>query len=137
MGDLAMTSHIKKVARAKALPDLRGTGYECKLICDQPKGWKGQMAKLRAWHFDKLKVVRPRSKEALPFRRSRILYGGAPSKLLCEIADLFLQEGIDVCLERTWPSIDKEIWIELPTCQANKSLVAPIELLAKGSRILH
>lgn len=130
-----MTTHIKKVAGTKTQPDLRGIGYECKLICDQPNGWQGQMAKLRAWHFDKIKVVRP--SEASANLRLKIRYGGAPSKLLCEITDLFLQEGIDVSLEKSWPAIDREIWIEFPSHQATKKLAASIELFMKVPRILH
>lgn len=136
MADIAMTSHIKKEAGAKTLPDLRGIGYECKLICDQPKGWQGQMKKLRAWHFDKFKVVRP--SEASANIRLKIRYGGAPSKLLCEIANIFLEGGVyDVTLERSWPACDKDIWIELPSHQATKNLAASIELLIKLPRVLH
>lgn len=135
MADIAMTSHIKKEAGVKTLPDLRGTGYECKLICDQPNGWQGQMAKLRSWHFDKIRVIR--SKKASANLRLKIRYGGAPSKLLCEIADLFLQEGIDVSLEKVWPAFDKEIWLELPSHQSTRKLAAAIELFMKMPRILH
>ena len=135
MADIVMTSHIKNEAGAKALPKIRGVGYECKLICDEPNGWQGQMAKLRTLHFDKLKFVQ--SKECSANLRLRIRYGGAPSKLLCEIADLFLQEGIDVSLEKSWPVIDREIWIELPSRQTIKKLSAAIELFIKQPRVLH
>lgn len=135
MADIAMTSHIKKVAGAKTLPDICGAGYECKLICDQPNGWQGQMAKLKNWHFDKLRIVR--SKEMPASFRLKIRYGGAPSKLLCEIADLFLQEGIDVSLEKSWPACDREIWLELPPHQATRNLASSIELFIKLPRILH
>lgn len=129
-----MPPQRKKENGAKPLPDLRGNGYECKLICDQPNGWQGQMKKLRGWHFDKIKVVRP--SKASANLRLKIRYGGAPSKLLCEIAGLFIQEGVDVSLEKSWPDCDKDIWIEFPAPSV-KRRGASIELLIKFPRILH
>ncbi len=131
-----MVSQVKKSSEAQA-PCLCGSGFVCKLICANPKEWKETISKLNALHFDKrIRVVRPRVNDSPLPRRSRIFYGGAPSRLLCDIANLLLQEGMDVSFERSWPAIDNEIWVELPVHQIG-SLMAPFGLLLKSPQVLH